>query len=243
MRISLDTVLPTVPNCAWAHSSQYFSDTEALSQVGFIGLFDTDVFIQTSFVIQDAVPLSGAIVQTFTKDNQENQNFVVYALPVNNIITYEPVKIDLVKQQVFSMANMHTLLKSFPWVSFIVFNLFLLLLPGSVGTFFHTLDVIALVITFLVFAYRLVLFAVRVFRSQHISVAGKTVTYTDQEDQYALHAFHLEALQPLVSMGIPTVVIHDGKLYAKQAVAGTDLTGVSRALAYLSSPQFYSAFQ
>lgn len=212
MQLDLSQLLTALPNCTWANSNQYFSDSADLRHIGFIGLFDTDIFIQTSFAIAGRIPITGALVQAFNKDNAEGENFILYSLPLKNVPTVGVIRIDLIAQD-SNVDLLRKFLLSLPWVSLIIFYLLARVFP-----ILNFLSLVATAIVVVIYAYAGLRLVIRLLRSKKITLAGQTVTYGDIQDIHALAEKHVQGLALLSQEGINLAAVYAGKLYLRQEI-------------------------
>lgn len=215
-QINLTPLFTNIPTCQWSASNQYFSDTETLKNIGYIEVFDTDIYVETSFFLPGRIGVAGASIQTFTKDNTEDQNFLIYRLAVPHIKTQDMLTVEITSQNIISMNTIKNFITSMPWASFIIFNILLLFLPVFIGTIMHILDIAALLLVGSLYAYRIAQFVLRKIKIKKVIVAGKNIQYQNDMDREVLEPRQILALAALESNNIDTVVINNGVMYVKQ---------------------------
>ncbi len=232
MVLDLDPLLKTIPNCSFVHSDQYFSDPEALRSVDFVGLFDTDIFVETSFSIQGDWPLTGAVVKTFNKDNQEDGYFLVTRFALKSLRTEDAVALPLQKKSLISFFTIKSFFLSLPLASLIIFNLFIFLLPKREQSFFFYMSFIATVLIFFAYFFTALRVLYRFIRDkkeetpEHVLVRRSSLK---------------NALMPLASEFVSVSVMHD-MLYLKQEITDTtSVQSMATTLGYLLSPLLRSS--
>lgn len=268
--LNIDEAIAAEP-CRWQHSHVYFPHAAQLQQVGFAGLFDTDVYIETSFSlplgtadttstadntnesIAETPAIQGALVHTFDKDNTESGVWVAYRVPapIATDVT-QPVIIELAERP-HHWQQLREFITAFPWVSLLLFNVLVWALPRLVGTVLHYIDAAAIVVVMLVYAYHFVRFLVRAARTRRLLLGGHTVRYSRLVDAQWLRAEHVAALAPLRAYGVEQAAVLGGAVYLRHGVhaggwrrrplpADALRQRMHAVLAHISAPAFVSLF-
>lgn len=203
----LDDLIAAIPGVAWAHSNQYFAEAAVLQRIGMTSVLDTDTFIQTSFAVAKP-PLSGALIETFTKDNTIDEQYLVYRVPLATLRTTDAVTVVLVPDSpLFSVRNF---LLSLPWISLVIFYLLAFLFP-----ILNYLNMVATLVIVVVYAYGVTKYVLRTLGEKKLALAGRTVRYVDDHDAAVLAPEHVALLVPLAEQGVQTAVFYHDALYVR----------------------------
>ncbi len=233
----------------WADSHRYFPYRSVLRTLGFAGELDTDLFIRRSFWLPGTTPIEGAIVRTFTNDNMENRNFLVYRLPVLAKPLHELVRVDMLSASPLSWWTVPNLLKAVPFISLLLYNLLVLFAPSFIRTILVVLNMVAFLIVGFFYARMFRRFLTGMVRNKRDWIAGMEVVYTDPNDLAALSRASIEVLAPLSDLGIARAIFLEKYLYLSQELP-EDLEKTPNVtpgrlidtLAYLHSDTFLHVF-
>jgi hypothetical protein len=179
-----------------------------------VRLLDTDVFVQTSFQITGGkLPVTGGVIQSFTKDNTEDENFIFYSLPIKKLYATDLLTVDLGnRSSLFSQVS--PMILTMPWIALIVFYIISYFIP-----FLKYLDWIALAAVVLIYSVAGIRFALRYLKAKRVKLAGQTVIYLVEKDILNLPNPAVESLIPLIAQGVVTATIYQDTLYLKQATS------------------------
>jgi hypothetical protein len=253
MHINIDEILSSIPDSAYAHSNQYFSNDHRLRQIGFSAPLDTDIFIETSFSLPGKIPLTGALLKSFNNDNMEHERYMFYELSMTRIETRDMVTLQLQKPDIFSYLTITNLLKTIPLLSLIIFNLLILILPKFLGNILAYLGLGALLIVSIVYIVMGVRFCMQYFHIQKCTIAGQEITYLAPGDSDVLQEAQVMAIAQLISHGVNTVVFYKDRCYIKQEIRDTTKENtplsaedvqkqIAETISYLRSDPFTSLF-
>jgi hypothetical protein len=208
---------------------------------------DTDIFVDTSFVTSGPLPITGAVIRTYTNDNMEDENFVLYTLPLLKIITLDAVTLELQKKDFISLLSIGNFLRSLPLISLIIFNIFILLLPKPERTVLFYINIAAMVVVgaYMCFMYARYLYGLS--RQSIKNLAGKKLVCRDAQDLEIVREADVKALVPLSEQGVVTAVFYLDRLYLKQPIgdsksAEESKVSISNVIGYLRSNAFTSFF-
>lgn len=239
METGIEQYLQKIPNCSWSNSDQYFSDDAVLHEIGFTGVMDTDTFIQTSFTINSAIPVSGALIKTFNNDNIQHENFIVYTMDLRKLISRSVVRIELQSIGLFTINTIKGIIFSLPIIALIVFNLLTYILPEPVKSVLFYLSLGAMITVISVYFYRGIPIIINFFKEKKYFIDSKKITYRDEQDAQILTEQHMKALAPLVDQNISSAIILQKKMFLKQSV---DNGFTPDAINYLTSENFQNNF-
>ncbi|MDD3067111.1 MAG: hypothetical protein PHO48_04765 [Candidatus Gracilibacteria bacterium] len=214
MQVDINPLLAKTPNCTFANSNKYFDDGSKLQHIEFVRLLDTDVFVQTSFVVTGGkISITGGVIQSFTKDNTEDENFIFYSLPIGKLYTADLLTVDLGKQtNLFKQIS--PMILTMPWVAVILFYIISYFIP-----FLKYLDWIALAAVILIYSVAGIRFALRYLKAKRVKFAEQTVIYLVEKDILNLPKSAVESLIPLIAQGVVTATIYQNTLYLKQTTS------------------------
>jgi len=248
MAISIDPILQKIPSCVWAHSNQYFLNDHRLRKIDFVGTLDTDIDVQTSFSIPGKIPLSGALIRTFNKDNMEHEHFMLYQLLLHTIDTQDIVTVQLQKPDFFSLLTVRNILAAMPLVALILFNLVILLLPDFLRNIFRYIGLGSLLIVSIVYTFIGIRFLMKLIRIKKNMIADKEISYIDPQDMEIINEQHIQALIPLENKGIASAVFLQNRLYIKQSLNDDTLSEeelqqmITETIAYFQNDGFTTVF-
>ena len=242
---NLDPLLSQISQtvgCQWAHSNQYFADTPLLPHLGIVPILTADSYVQTSFRTGNIL---GADIQPYTKDNTPSDQILCYRIPTK-VMTIDTVSIDFSEVSLFSFHTARDFLKTMPWIAIIIFAIITHFLPASIATILNYINVAAMGIVVLVYAYAMTKYLIRLVMSKKHEVGGQKIAVVQPQDTNALSEAQVKGLIPLKEFGVDQVVCYKGMLYFRQTVRTKDDTKIATQagsiIAYLSSPAFTSLF-
>jgi hypothetical protein len=218
MELKIDEYLNDIPNCSWANSGKYFSDDKVLHAIGFIGVGDTDTFIQTSFTIGSRLSISGAQIKTFAHDNTQHENFIVYCLSLPQPISQNAVKITLRDPGLFSVVTLKKIIYGVPIVALVVLNLLTFILPGPLRNVLLYINLAAILSILFFYVYKGVPILISLFREKKYFIDERKIRYLDPRDATILTEQHVEALAPLADENVTSAVLFKERIFLKQPI-------------------------
>lgn len=238
MALSLDLFTQLFPAMQVSHSKEFFPEVESLIKIGFVPILATDIYIDTSFHIPWGAEISGALIQTFTKDNVIDSNFICYKIPLSSeYMTDLPLSITLAtnKNQLLNLGR--NFIKTIPWLPFIIFNLLFLLLPASINSVFVIINILWIVVITLYYLWSFARFMFKYINEKSVFIKGQKVNYENAQDLLVLWDNDMKALLPLIQLWIHNAVIYQQSLYFKQSVLEQDIIATIKNLT--SDPWIY----
>lgn len=131
-----------------------------------------------------ATIIQGAEIDTYDNDHTINDSFFVHkmTLPRETSITRSLLYIKLNQQKSVSLKDIISFIRSFPMVSLLIFTLISLFIPGKFGDILQIINVIALLIFILFFAFKFTKYFFELTKTNSKALQDHIVTYLNPYD-------------------------------------------------------------
>ena len=184
--IDLSNIFSQIEGVSWEKSNKYLPDTSILKTIDFAGITDTDIYVESSFAASGKLPLKGGVIRTFTNDNLENEHFIFYCLSLQNMMTKDLLTIELQPKGWMYFMTIKNFLRTFPFISLILFNLVIMIFPKVVREIFTYINLLAVLFVGTFYFWIVLKTAYRLLKAKEFTIGGQTVTYVLPQDTYFL---------------------------------------------------------
>ncbi|PZM86689.1 MAG: hypothetical protein DLD55_05025 [candidate division SR1 bacterium] len=228
-RMSVERNAPKL-GLQYSDSNDFFPENiDFLQKIGFVSILSIDMDIKYSFQKANrATIIQGAEIDTYDNDHTINDSFFVHkmTLPRETSITRSLLYIKLNQQKSVSLKDIISFIRSFPMVSLLIFTLISLFIPGKFGDILQIINVIALLIFILFFAFKFTKYFFELTKTNSKALQDHIVTYLNPYDLRIFTKEVKEKIGSLQKFGVTDLAIDRNTLYLKQDLLDESQTSI-----------------
>lgn len=210
----------TILGLQYASNNEFFEDKiDFLQKIGFVSILSIDMYVKYSFqkANRDTI-IQGAEIDTYDNDHMVNDTFFVHKiqLPQQRNISRALVYISLKHKKALTLKEVLSFTKSIPVVSLILFTMISAFIPGIIGKTLQGINLIAILIFILFFAYKFLQYFRTLTWMNSTSLQDHRITYLNPHDLKLFTKEIKEKIEKLQDFWVTDIALDRNVLYFKQ---------------------------
>lgn len=206
------------PQLLSSKSKQYRDSAIFLQQHGLIDVLSIDANIKNSRQNNDPnIYISWADIDTYNNSHMINDSFITRKINIKNTKINPSSSVSIRLQKIPLFIRIRNYIKNFPIFSFILFVLFLLIIPGTIGKIFLWIEIIWMSLSIIYFIQRFVKYMYSLISVKYALYGDIKVYYGNRDDLSLINSQFIKTLEQLFKdFDVLDIVLYNNNIYIKQ---------------------------